>query len=171
MQQIQLPNGLWKIDEGIVGEEDTGDTLHDLVYKLNKNFEILLTEEDNLAGEGLTQSGRKLNLDQNLSEFIQINVEDQQDLDLSTVVEGSTIYLIKQDDVPDLTFNFLNLSDISIGTEYKLFFNLTSGSLLTHFQGIQFIPPQTNNGELLITSQSSFIIQKLETELWGLIRG
>lgn len=167
MQQEQLPNGLWLIDPGIVGEPNTGDKIHDQVYKLNQNFEILLTENDQLAGEGLEQYGRKLNLDNPSSELIELDVSNTTEVDLSTVIDGSTLYIKHLGD-SDKSLNFLNPGEVDIGTKYTLFFNLESNSLLNRFNGAQFLPSQPNSGEILITESKGIKITKLEDELWGI---
>ena len=163
----KLANGLWLINFGIVGEPNSGDNISDLVYKLNQNFEIILTNQDNLAGEGLRMAGQKLELDTDYPDFVNLDLEDTSSFDLSTVTNNSTIY-IKNTADSTKTLNFLNLGEVAIGNSYSLFFNVV-GSIVNHFQGVNFLSPQDSAGEIFITESNGLTITKLEDELWGII--
>jgi hypothetical protein len=64
VNQLPLPNGLKLVNTGLSIGDRTGDTLRVFAEKFNDNQQLILTENDDLAGLGLdwNKTTRKLNL-------------------------------------------------------------------------------------------------------------
>ncbi|MGG6281779.1 hypothetical protein ACQ4M3_09435 [Leptolyngbya sp. AN03gr2] len=71
---LELPNGIKLLYTGIVPGDRLGDTLPTLALKFNANMQIVLTRQDNLAGEGLVWDTEraKLSLDELLPNTLRI---------------------------------------------------------------------------------------------------
>jgi hypothetical protein len=166
----RLPNNLELIDEGIPGKEDTGDTLASIVYKLNRNFQLILTQNDKLAGMGLKQVGRRIQLDQLSPSITEVEVPSQTEVDLDTFTSKSTLYIKNPSDNPQ-TLVFRNLDQVSKGAWF--WFAYSGDKTLTiRLEGGLFLNTDIDpdmDGEIHISSPMSHTMQKLDDTHWLII--
>lgn len=167
---MPLQNGLHPIDEGTPGVPRTGDQLADIADKLNRNFQIILTQHDQLAGDGLNQTGRRLELDVFNAEVVEVDLAQQGSVDLSTIPAGSALHLTNgSGSAQTLTLN--GLSDVAELTTFWVAFT-GDNSVTLRLNGGLFLSEYWNpegNGEIMVSNPTSLQMRKLDKKYWMVI--
>jgi len=163
----QLPNGLTLIDSGTPGVEQSGDELLTLITKINNNLRITLTENDSLAGEGLNQINRRLELIQSSPDIIEVDLSNQSTLSLSDLNNNSIIKPLNGTGEPK-TLVLESSSEVIISyafwvgyvSQEPLTIRLDNGKFLSSVRDPNF------EGEIILDNPSSLKICKLDNTHW-----
>lgn len=107
--------------------------------------------------------------DNTLNKVVYIDVSHQGELDLSQLVDNSTIYL-KNESFHPHNFNLENLSEISVGTTFWVVYE-GEYSLILNFYEAKLIPIQHNEEELKLPESAAFMIRKLDNLKWMIFFG
>lgn len=166
-----LPNGLVLIDTGKPGQPDSGDSILTLAQKINSNLEVLLTEEDNLAGKGLRQINRKLEVVSDATEVVEVDLSSKGTIDLSELSNNSIIRPVNLQGNQTLELEGLEIIDIasSFWIAYTEEANLT-----LRLKGGVFLSPNLDpemEGEITITTPFSLKTVKLDNLYWMVLHG
>lgn len=163
----QLPNGLTLIDEGTPGVEESGDDLLTVVNKINNNLRLILTENDNLAGDGIKQVNRRLELVQNTPDIVEVDLSTESSVSLSDLNNNSIIKPLNETGNPK-TLILESLSDVKLS--YSFWIGYTNQEPLTlRFNGGKFLSDVRNpsfDGEIILHNPSSLKICKLDNVHW-----
>lgn len=159
-------NGFALIYEGIPGKEDTGDEIAGIADKLNKNFQLALSEQDDLAGKGLRQVGRKLEIDGLDPEVVEVDVSQESAVDLSALVANSALHIYNSSGTPK-TLELNSPGGVERLTSFWVAFTGSSAVTL-RFNGAQFLNNDltTGDGEITLSDPSSLQMRKLNDIYW-----